>query len=126
MAGPPEKTRLDKWLWQARFFKTRGLSAGVVTGGHVRVNSRKVSKPAQSVVPGDVLTFAQGRRVRVVRIIALATRRGPASEAQALYEDLAPDVAADDSPRAPRYDGGGRPSKKDRRKLDLRRSDTLE
>lgn len=126
MPGPPEKTRLDKWLWQARFFKTRGLSAALVSAGHVRVNSRKVSKPAHTVAPGDVLTFAQGRRVRVVRILALAARRGPAPEAQALYDDLAPDAPADGLPPAPRYEGGGRPSKRDRRKLDLRRSDTLE
>lgn len=126
MSEPPQKARLDKWLWQARFFKTRGLSAEVITGGHVRVNSRKVSKAAQAVGPGDVLTFPQGRRVRVVRILALATRRGPATEAQALYDDLTPDVPDDRAPPAPRYDGGGRPSKKDRRKLDLRRSDTLE
>ena len=126
MREPPQKARLDKWLWQARFFKTRGLSAEVITGGHVRVNSRKVSKPAQAVGPGDVLTFPQGRRVRVVRVLALATRRGPATEAQALYDDLSPDAPDDRAPPAPRYDGGGRPSKRDRRKLDLRRSDTLE
>ncbi|MCZ7675969.1 MAG: RNA-binding S4 domain-containing protein [Roseovarius sp.] len=126
MTDAPEKTRLDKWLWQARFFKTRGLSAGLVAGGHVRVNGRKAAKPAHAVGPGDVLTFAQARRVRVVRILALATRRGPATEAQALYEDLAPDPPAETAPPAPRYDGGGRPSKRDRRKLDLRRSDTLE
>lgn len=128
MDDTPDKIRLDKWLWQARFFKTRGLSAKLVSGGHVRVNSRKVAKPAHAVAPGDVLTFPQARRVRVVRIIAIGLRRGPAVEAQALYKDLAPDMADDGAAPAapPRYEGKGRPTKRDRRKLDRERRDTLE
>lgn len=119
------RIRLDKWLWQARFFKTRGLSAELVSGGHVRVNSHKVAKPAQAVAPGDVLTFPQARRVRVVRIVELGRRRGPAAEAQALYEDLTPDApAADATP--PRYEGKGRPTKRERRELDRKRRDALE
>ena len=123
-----EKLRLDKWLWQARFFKTRSLSAKLVAGGHVRVNSEKVSKPAHGVTPGDVLTFPQARNVRVVRILALGARRGPAPEAQALYEDLAPIETGpqENVPQSPRFEGKGRPTKRDRRKLDLKRSDTLE
>ena len=78
----------------------------------MRVDGAKVSKSSTSVGPGHVLTFPQGRQIRVVRIVALATRRGPASEAQALYEDLTP--AAE--PVAPRV--GPRPTKKDRRDLD--------
>jgi len=120
------KIRLDKWLWQARFFKTRGLSAKLVTGGHVRVNSAKVSKPAHAVAPGDVLTFPQARTVRVVRILALGERRGPAPEAKALYEDLSPQEKRDVVPRNPRFEGKGRPTKRDRRKLDLKRSDPLD
>ncbi|MEQ9259219.1 MAG: RNA-binding S4 domain-containing protein [Roseovarius sp.] len=133
MSDTPARIRLDKWLWQARFFKTRGLSAGQVRGGHVRVNSQKVLKPSHAVGAGNVLTFAQARRVRVVRIVALGTRRGPAPEAQALYEDLAPETApgaapSDEEivPSAPRYEGKGRPTKRDRRKLDLNRPDTLD
>jgi ribosome-associated heat shock protein Hsp15 len=80
--------RLDKWLWQARFFKSRSLSAGAVESGGVRVNGQRVTKPAQALRPGDVLTFAQGTRVRVVRVLAPGARRGPATEAQALYVDL--------------------------------------
>jgi ribosome-associated heat shock protein Hsp15 len=80
--------RLDKWLWQARFFKSRSLSAGAVEGGHVRVNGHRVTKPAHALRAGDVLTFAQGGRIRLVRVLAPGTRRGPASEAQALYDDL--------------------------------------
>ena len=82
--------RLDKWLWQARFCKTRSVAAKLVSGGRVRVNTVKVSKSAYRVGPGDTLTFPQGREIRVVRIVALGARRGPASEAQMLYEDLAP------------------------------------
>ncbi|MDE3080565.1 MAG: RNA-binding S4 domain-containing protein [Paracoccaceae bacterium] len=86
---PPRETiRLDKWLWQARFFKTRGLATKSVQDGGVRLNAARVSKPAQQVGPGDTLTFIQGGRVRVVRILATGARRGPALEAQALYDDL--------------------------------------
>ncbi|MFD0857647.1 RNA-binding S4 domain-containing protein [Roseovarius aquimarinus] len=117
-----EKIRLDKWLWQARFFKTRGLAASVVRSGHVRVNGNRAGKPAQMVGPGDVLTFTQASRVRVARILAPGTRRGPAPEAQALYDDLSPlPERADETPVSPnpRYEGKGRPTKKERRKLDL-------
>lgn len=89
------KIRLDKWLWQARFFKTRALASNTVKSGHVRVNGTRAAKPAQLVRAGDVLTFAQARGVRVVRILAPGTRRGPAPEAQGLYADLSrPDAEA--------------------------------
>ncbi|WP_071672737.1 RNA-binding S4 domain-containing protein [Nioella nitratireducens] len=115
------RLRLDKWLWHARFFKTRTLAARLVAGGHVRVNSQKVHKPASTVGPGDVLTFAQGRDVRVIRVVAIGARRGPAPEAQALYEDLTP--VKETVPQNPSYEGKGRPSGKDRRALgSLRRS----
>lgn len=120
MNGAPGKLRLDKWLWYARFFKTRSLAARQVSDGQVRVNGDRVSKPAQVVVPGDVLTFAQARRIRVIRIEALGQRRGPASEAQGLYADLTP-PAADAAPDEDRV--GPRPTKRDRRALDRLRSD---
>lgn len=119
-----EKLRLDKWLWQARFFKTRTLAAKVVTGGHVRVNAQKVSKPATSVAIGDVLTFPQGNVIRVVEIQALGERRGPAPEAQMLYADLTPKQEKDTS--KPKTTGQGRPTKKDRRAFDLIRAQDLE
>ena len=118
------KIRLDKWLWHARFFKTRTLAAKVVSGGHVRVNSNKVSKPATTVVADTVLTFPQGNQIRVIKIVELGTRRGPASEAQTLYEDLSPPeekITREQSQR-----GGARPTKKDRRSLDLIRARTLD
>ena len=132
MDAPAVRIRLDKWLWQARFFKTRSLAAKVVTSG-LRVNGQRIAKPAFAVGPGDVLTFAQGREVRVVRIVALGTRRGPAPEAQALYADLAPpepragdgDTPQDAAP-APKYEGRGRPTKRERRRLDQSRVQALE
>ena len=118
-----EKLRVDKWLWHARFFKTRTLAAKVVTAGHLRVNSRKTEKSSTCVVAGDVLTFAQEKWVRVIKVVALGTRRGPASEAQFLYEDLSPIQGR--NVFAPKFDGKGRPTKKDRRAIaHLRNSDT--
>ncbi|WP_093321146.1 RNA-binding S4 domain-containing protein [Shimia haliotis] len=116
--------RVDKWLWQARFFKTRSLSAKVVTGGHMRVNGTKISKASHSVAEGDVLTFPQARHIRVIKIVAMGERRGPAPEAQTLYEDLTP--KEDPVPRGPGADGKGRPTKRDRRNLDLMRMSRLE
>ena len=124
MTAPGEKLRLDKWLWHARFFKTRSLAAREVSAGHVRVNGEKTEKPARNVSPGDVLTFAQARRVRVVRIEILGTRRGPAPEAQTLYTDLSPETEKD--PENPGFEGKGRPTKRYRRTLDLSRRQTLE
>ena len=124
MSEPRPTMRVDKWLWQARFFKTRGLSAKLVTGGHCRVNGNKISKAAFSVGADDVLTFPQGKQIRVVRILGVGTRRGPATEAQTLYEDLSPEQ--DVSPAEPKTEGKGRPTKKDRRKMDLMHRDTLE
>lgn len=113
MEAPRPTLRIDKWLWYARFFKTRSLASKTVAGGHVRVNSGRVSKASHAVGPGDTLTFAQGRRIRVIRILDLGTRRGPAPEAQALYDDLTP--PADITSGTPKTERGGRPTKKDRR-----------
>jgi ribosome-associated heat shock protein Hsp15 len=81
--------RLDKWLWQARFFKTRTIAAMLAGRRKIRVNTVLVTKPHYRVRPGDVLTFPQGGIVRVVRVVHLGIRRGPASEARTMYEDLA-------------------------------------
>jgi ribosome-associated heat shock protein Hsp15 len=80
--------RLDKWLWHARFFKSRSLAARHVETARCRLDGRVVDKPHATVAPGMVLTFALGPRVRVVRILALGTRRGPAPEARALYDEI--------------------------------------
>jgi ribosome-associated heat shock protein Hsp15 len=118
------KLRADKWLWQARFFKTRGLSAKVITGGHLRVNGQKIAKASHGVTIGDVLTFPQAKHVRVIKVAALGERRGPAPEAQTLYEDMTPEEKP--VPRSPGSDGKGRPTKRDRRNLDLMKSSRLE
>ncbi|HAY90340.1 MAG TPA: RNA-binding protein S4 [Rhodobacteraceae bacterium] len=118
------KIRLDKWLWHARFFKTRTLAAKVVSGGHVRVNANKVSKPATTVVADPFLPFPQGTQTRVIKIVEWEPRRGPASEAQTLYEDLSP--PEEKIPQEQSQRGGARPTKKDRRSLDLIRARTLD
>jgi len=82
--------RIDQWLWHARFFKTRALATKLCQGSRVRVNREVIGKAHQPIRVGDVLTFPQAREIRVVRVLALAERRGPASEARTLYEDLAP------------------------------------
>lgn len=113
---PLAKDRVDKWLWHARFFKTRSLASKIVSAGHVRVNSQKISKPSTPVGSGDVLTFVKGDRIKVVKIKSTALQRGPAPEAKALYEDMSPHQET--SPRNPKFEGKGRPSKKDRRAID--------
>lgn len=104
--------RIDRWLWFARFFKSRSLAAKLCVGNRVRVNRQVVGKSSATIRVGDVLTFPQGRRIRVVKILALGTRRGPASEAATLYEDLTPPPTTQDVPAR-----GGRPTKADRRAI---------
>ena len=86
--------RLDKWLWHARFLRARADCARLVQGGLVRLNRQPTDKPHARLRPGDVLTLPLGRGgVKVVRILALATRRGPAPEARLLYEEI-PEIRA--------------------------------
>jgi ribosome-associated heat shock protein Hsp15 len=120
--------RIDKWLWQARFFKSRSLANRHCAGGRVRVNGNRVTKSHTMVRPGDVLTFPKGPRIQVVQIKELGTRRGPASEAVTLYEDLSPPVARVSAPKATdiqgqREKGAGRPTKSDRRATDRLKGD---
>jgi len=92
------RIRLDKWLWHARFAKTRALAAKLCEGG-VRIDGVPTYKPGASVRPGHVLTFALGRHVRVIELVAVGTRRGPAEEARTLYRDLAPPAPETAMPR---------------------------
>ncbi len=114
--------RLDKWLWYARFVKTRSLATKLCAAGGMRVDGTPVSKPHFSVRPGQILTFPLHNHVRVIKVLALAERRGPASEAQTLYEDLAPPQRENALPRPPKAPSPGkRPDKRARRQLrDLR------
>jgi len=89
--------RIDKWLWCARFVKTRALAAGLVRAGHVRRDGKRLAGPDKPVRPGDILTVALARTVLVVRVRAVADRRGPASEAQLMYEPVEP-PAPDQAP----------------------------
>lgn len=120
----PAGLRLDKWLWYARFFKSRSLAARRASDGQVRINGVRATKAHALVRPDDVLTFAVGARIRVVRIEALGTRRGPAPEARELYTDLDPpsershaDGQVSPVPVAVRDPGAGRPTKSDRRAI---------
>ena len=90
--------RLDLWLFHARFFKSRDLAAVIVATGHLRLNGQHCRKPGHFVSPGDVLTFPQGSRIRVIRVLALGQRRGPAGEAERLYDDLDAIAAGPDAP----------------------------
>ena len=122
--GAGESIRVDKWLWHARFFKSRSLATAMVAAGRLRVNEAPTSKPHYQARPGDVLTFPQGHNIRVIQVDAIGRRRGPALEAQTLYTDLAPPQPRKktDPPRAvkpgERERGAGRPTKKERRETD--------
>ena len=87
-----ERIRIDKWLWYARFYKSRALAQHAAVSGLIRLNGARVEKASAGVGPGDVLTLPRGRAVVAVRVQALALRRGPAHEAQTLYEILGESV----------------------------------
>lgn len=94
MAAPgapdQDRQRIDRWLWCARFFKTRSLAAKFVAGGKVRVNGTRVTKAAHTLKVGDVLTFPLGPGVRVVEVLGFVARRGSATVAATLYDDRSP------------------------------------
>tara|TARA_A100001011_G_scaffold123075_1_gene129898 strand:- start:244 stop:570 length:327 start_codon:yes stop_codon:yes gene_type:complete len=92
-----DSLRVDKYLWFARFFKTRSLATKRANGGRIRVNGNKIKKSNDPVRVGDILTLAQGDQIRVIRVLDLGTRRGPAQEAQNLYEDITPKEDADEA-----------------------------
>ncbi|WP_020187743.1 RNA-binding S4 domain-containing protein [Methylopila sp. 73B] len=104
MAGPDDvasaRLRIDVWLWRARVAKTRARAAELAQSGHVRVNGQRISAAGRGVKIGDVLTIALEQTVRVLRVAGFGDRRGPATEARALFDDLAPhpgeDVASRD------------------------------
>ncbi|MCZ6721499.1 MAG: RNA-binding S4 domain-containing protein [Proteobacteria bacterium] len=91
--------RLDKWLFYARFVKSRGLASRLCAAGRVRINRARTTKAHQTLKVGDVLTFPQGSSIRVVRVVALSERRGSARDAARLYADLSePDAASAGGP----------------------------
>jgi ribosome-associated heat shock protein Hsp15 len=113
---PDGGLRVDKWLWFARLAKTRTLAQKLAVSGRVRINRQKNDSAAHPVKVGDVLTIAFDANVRVLKIAALGTRRGPAPEARSLYEDLSPPPSV--APATDRPPGSGRPTKRDRRALE--------
>lgn len=119
-ANGADRLRVDKWLWYARFYKSRSLATRMVSTGRLRVNKKIVAKPHYQVKAGDVLTFARGPHIRVIEILGIGTRRGPASEAATLYADLSPPQRQPKKEVVPaqRDKGAGRPTKRDRRAID--------
>ena len=116
--------RIDKWLWAARFFKTRSLATDAVSGGKVRLNGAP-TKPARDVKPGDRLEISNGDTRWQVVVLALSDKRGPAPEARLLYEETAASIAEREAEQQrrqlalePAADIHGRPTKRDRRQID--------
>ena len=130
MHDPNEPVRLDRWLWAARFFKTRALAVEAVGGGRVHLNGQR-TKPSKEVGPGDELEMSFGQAVVTVIVKATRERRGSAAEAALLYEET-PESQEAKARRAeqrrlsppPIPPGGARPTKRDRRRLDARRGRT--
>ena len=114
--------RLDKWLWHARFFKSRSGASTYTAAGNVRVNGTRQTRSSARIRAGDMLTFALHGHVRVIEIIALSARRGPAVEARTLYHDHEPPENKPKTPfetkPTPRAPGSGRPTKRERRAQD--------
>jgi ribosome-associated heat shock protein Hsp15 len=125
MHDDSDRVRVDKWLWAARFYKTRSLATEAVDGGKVEVNGDR-AKPAKAIKPGDEIRVRLGPYEHVVIVRALAERRGPASIAQGLYEETpasrdARERLASQLKMAPPtfvYEEKGRPTKRDRREID--------
>lgn len=122
------RQRLDQWLWHARIFKSRSLAAQQCRTRKVRVNETPATKASATIITGDVLSLKKADRWRIYRVLALGKRRGPAAEAQLLYEDISPppppreEQVLTRSPAA-REPGGGRPTKKERRETDRLKGD---
>ena len=124
--------RLDQWLWFARVAKTRTLATKLVETGKTRINRTRVAKASRTVRPGDVITLMLHGHVRILKVLGCGTRRGPAQEAQLLYEDMSPPPpprVKDTTPTATpafREKGAGRPTKRDRRRIDAWNSNESE
>jgi ribosome-associated heat shock protein Hsp15 len=122
-----DEVRIDKWLWAARFFKTRGAATEAVAGGRVLLNGVRI-KPAKDVRPNDEVEVRVGQTTWTVRVVGIAEKRGSASAAAALYEETSASAALREQ-RAqqrrlatpPGADVGARPTKRDRRRLDALR-----
>lgn len=130
MTVEPERVRIDKWLWAARFYKSRSLASEAVKGGLVQANGGRV-KPSREIQAGDRLEITLGQERRTVVVAATAERRGPASQAALLYDETAASIAERERraaearlAHAPGADRGARPTKRDRRLTDAARRRT--
>lgn len=117
-----DRQRIDKWLWHARVVRTRSAAASLASSGQVRVNGQRILAASHGVRPGDVVTVALDRAVRVLKVMGFAERRGSAQAARALCEDVVPSrnepaVRASSLP-ALREAGAGRPTKRERRAIE--------
>jgi ribosome-associated heat shock protein Hsp15 len=113
-----DRQRIDKWLWHARVVRTRTAAAALAGAGHVRINGARIDAASRPVRPGDVVTVALDRRVRVLKVTGYADRRGSAEVGRRLYEDLTPPApSVGEPPLAARSPGSGRPTKRDRREI---------
>jgi ribosome-associated heat shock protein Hsp15 len=112
-----ESTRLDRWLWAVRLTKTRPDAADACRGGHVRVNNRQ-AKASTTVTPGDEVRALVGDRTRVVEVVRVIQKRVGAADAATCYLDRTPPSAPAPVPVAPRDRGAGRPTKRDRRRME--------
>jgi ribosome-associated heat shock protein Hsp15 len=126
-----DRQRIDKWLWHARVVRTRSQAAGLAAAGLVRINGQRVDAPSRAVRPGDVVTVALDRVVRVLKVVGFAERRGSADAARALCEALEPTPAPSPERSLPlpglRDAGAGRPTKRERRAIErLHRGDESE
>ena len=124
MTAPSSEQRLDKWLWCARLVKTRALSVRLIAEGKVRINGIRAQKPSRLVHEGDVVTAIVLGGLAVLRVVAVAERRGPPAAALTLCEDLTPKEApaGDSGLTRPVREHGPRPTKRDRRRLDAFRT----
>ena len=126
-----DRQRIDKWLWHARVVRTRSAAAALAASGHIRLNGQRTDAPSRAVRPGDVITVALDRTVRVLKVVGFADRRGDAEAAQGLWQDLSPPQPAKTQQGEPitsgqREAGTGRPTKRERRALDRLLDDGLD
>lgn len=114
--------RIDKWLWHARFFKTRSIAQKQVVTGKIRVDREKISSPSRKILIGNVLTITRDRDIKIIEILGLADKRGPFSQAQHLYNDLSPPTpkkqeVEQTKESMSRIQSDGRPTKHQRKQI---------
>ena len=118
--------RIDKWLWYARFFKTRTIATKKVNSGKFRVDGNLINKSHKQIIVGQILTFPYQNDIKVIKVLNLGNRRGPSTEAKLLFEDLSENLVEKKISKTKqvnnifekRFEGSGRPTKRDRRLTD--------